>query len=184
MTNARLEAIPPPYSSQVTEQLARLMPAGVPPLALFRTLAVNDRVLSRMLSSGLLDRGAVSLRERELVILRTCARLESEYEWGVHVTMFSEKAGLTHGEVAATRSDSGATFQCFPAREVRLLRLVDELIDTATVSDGLWREVAALWSAPALVEIVALVGFYHSVAFATNAFKIPLESFAARFPGA
>jgi hypothetical protein len=61
------------------------MPEGVPPLLLFRTLAVNERVFHRVMAGGLLDRGSLTLRERELVIDRTCFRCGSEYEWGVHV---------------------------------------------------------------------------------------------------
>ncbi|HEX3597944.1 MAG TPA: carboxymuconolactone decarboxylase family protein [Polyangiaceae bacterium] len=182
MPSARLEPTPPPYSESVTAMLARLMPPGTPPLALFRTLAASDRVLSRMLAGGLLDRGPISLGEREIVILRTCARLDSEYEWGVHVAMFSEKAGLTAAEVAATRCDTSTALACFSARDGLLVRLVDELVDTAHVSDVLWSELAARWSSAALVELVALVGFYHSVSFATNAFRIPNEAFGARFP--
>jgi alkylhydroperoxidase family enzyme len=156
------------------------MPEGVEPLALFRTLAVNERVLSRMLSGGLLDRGAISLREREIVILRTCARLGSEYEWGVHVTFFGAKAKLTRDEIGATRSE-GAGPRAFDGREALLVRLVDELVETAHVSDSLWQELTQQWAPDALVELVALVGFYHSVAFATNAFGIANEAFAARF---
>jgi hypothetical protein len=57
------------------------MPKGVPPLALFRTIAVNEPVFLRVMAGGLLDRGSISLREREIVIDRTCARCGSEYEW-------------------------------------------------------------------------------------------------------
>jgi alkylhydroperoxidase family enzyme len=181
MSEARLLPKPPPYSAPVAEALSRLMPEGVEPLALFRTLAANERVLSRMLSGGLLDRGAISLRERELVILRTCARLGSEYEWGVHVTFFASKARLSNAEVAATRSDAAASPPPLAGREALLRRLDDELVDTAHVSDALWGELGGQWTPEALVELVALVGFYHSVSFATNAFRIPNEGFAARF---
>jgi alkylhydroperoxidase family enzyme len=180
MSEPRLHPRPPPYSPLITDALARLMPEGVEPLALFRTLAVNERVLSRMLSGGLLDRGAISLREREIVILRTCARLGSEYEWGVHVTFFGAKAKLTKDEIGATCSEA-ARARAFDGREALLVRLVDELVDTAHVSDPLFHELSAQWAPGALVELVALVGFYHSVSFATNAFRIAKEAFAARF---
>ncbi len=180
MSEPRLHPRPPPYSRPVADALSRLMPEGVEPLALFRTLAVNERVLSRMLTGGLLDRGAISLREREIVILRTCARLGSEYEWGVHVAFFGDKAELTKDEIGATRPE-GAGTRAFGGREGALLRLVDELVETAHVSDSLWQELSAQWAPDALVELVALVGFYHSVAFATNAFRIANEAFAARF---
>jgi len=121
------------------------------------------------------------LRERELVIDRTTARLGSEYEWGVHVAFFGTRAALTPAEIAATcAADRGAGV--FGAREDLLLYMVDELVDTAGWSDALYSDAAAAFAPPELVEIVALVGFHHLVAFTTNAFRIPCETFAARFP--
>ena len=109
----------------------------MPPLALFRTLAVNERVFLRVMAGGLLDRGSISLREREIVIDRTCARCGSEYEWGVHVAFFAERVGLTAAQVAATCAPE-AEAVAFPERERLLLRLVDALHDRARVDDALW----------------------------------------------
>src|SRR6187200_2239876 len=102
MSVSRIAAVQVPFSPAVTEALERIMPPGVAPLALFRTWAVNERVFLRVMAAGLLDRGSLSLRERELVIQRTCARLGSEYEWGVHATFFAAKAGLDDATLAAT----------------------------------------------------------------------------------
>jgi hypothetical protein len=102
MTEPRIVPLDPPYSAPVADALERIMPAGVPPPALFRTLAMNERVFLRVIAAGLLDRGSITLREREIVIDRTCARYGSEYEWGVHVTFFAERARLSLEEVAST----------------------------------------------------------------------------------
>jgi hypothetical protein len=34
----------------------------------------------------------------------------------------------------------------------------------------------------ALIEILMLAGFYRTVSYLTNALRLPLESYAARFP--
>lgn len=177
----RIAPLDPPFSAPVTAALARIMPDGVPPLALFRTLAVNERVLLRVMAGGLLDRGAITLREREIVIDRTCARCGSEYEWGVHAAFFGPKARLTPEEIAGTCASDPATTP-FPPREQLLLRLVDELHDTGQVTDALWGALAAAWRDEQLVELVALVGCYHLIAFLTNALRVPHEPFAPRFP--
>ena len=67
-------------------------------------------------------------------------------------------------------------------RERVLVRLADELHDTSTVSDALWEELHAGWTAEQLVELVALAGFYHLVAYATNAFAVEREEWAATLP--
>jgi alkylhydroperoxidase family enzyme len=156
------------------------MPPGVEPLRLFRTLAHNERVLSRFLAGGLLDKGSLGLRERELAILRTTARCGSEYEWGVHVAFFGARAGLSDAEVRATCARDPAT--AFGKRDLAILRLCDALHDRSDVDDALWAELADEFVPAQLVELVVLAGFYHTVSFATNALRIEREAGAARFP--
>jgi alkylhydroperoxidase family enzyme len=181
MSDVRISPREPPYPEAVSAALDRIMPRGVPPLALFRTLAVNERVFLRLMAGGLLDRGSITLREREIVIDRTCARCGAEYEWGVHVAFFGARVGFTEREVAGTCADDPAA-SGFTSREQLLLRLVDELHDTARLSDALWQELRTAWSDDQLIELVALVGYYHLISFAANAFRIPLEPYGARFP--
>ena len=74
------------------------MPPGVPPIALFRTFARNLPMTEAMPGWGSYELGrdlSLSMRDREIVIDRTCARCGCEYEWGVHVAFFAERAGLT-----------------------------------------------------------------------------------------
>jgi alkylhydroperoxidase family enzyme len=180
MNDARVPPVDPPYSQPVAQALSRIMPEGVPPLVLFRTLLHNERVFLRIMASGLLDRGSITLREREIVIDRTCFRCGSEYEYGVHVAFFGAKARFTEEEVRGLCAEDPDT-TAFAPRERLLLKLCDELHATAHVSDPLWAELAKEWSHEQLVELVALVGQYHGISFTTNAFRLPLEAFSARF---
>ena len=99
----------------------------------------------------------------------------------MHVAFFAERVGFTAEQVAATCGALGDA-AAFPERERLLLRLVDELHDGAQVSDELWTALQAQWSDEQLIELVALTGFYHLISFVTNALRIPLESYGARFP--
>lgn len=182
MTNRpRIEPLCAPYSDLVSGALERIMPPGVPPLLLFRTIAANERVFQRMVAGGLLDRGSLTLREREIVIDRTCFRCGSEYEWGVHVAFFGPKVGLSERETRDICAENVAATS-FTAREQLLLRLCDALHDTADVDDSLWAELSSVFSAEQLIELIALAGYYHAISFLTNALRLPLEPFAARFP--
>src|SRR5215470_20101774 len=91
----------PPFPPAVQARLDAVM-QGAPPLVLFTTLARNPRVFERFMAGGLLDKGSITLREREIVIDRTTARCGSEYEWGVHVVFFAEAAGLSPAAIAAS----------------------------------------------------------------------------------
>lgn len=170
-----------PYPARVAAQLEAIMPRGIAPLWLFRVLARDERLFSRFMGGGLLDRGHLSLREREIVILRVCARHRSEYEWGVHVALFATKAGLRPDEITATLDPEPAA-ACWSERERLLLGLCDELCDGAEVSAPLWSALAGEYSPEALLELLLLAGYYRTISTLTNTLQMPLEEFAARFP--
>jgi alkylhydroperoxidase family enzyme len=179
MPTSRIVAVEAPYDPAIADAFARIMPAGMAPLSLFRTMARNPRVLKRMFAGNLLGEGSITLREREILILRTCARCGCEYEWGVHVALFSKAAGLSLEEIEATvNSPSGAAW---PAQDAALIRMADELRADAGLSDETWKDLTAHWTSEQIIEMIALCGYYHAISFMANAARLEPESFAARF---
>lgn len=176
----RVEPIASPFSPEVQAAFDRIMPPGVPPLSLFTTLARVPRIFDRFRAGSLLDRGPVSLRHREIVIDRTCARCGCAYEWGVHVAFFAERVALTPEQVRATWTNSSDPV--WNDEESLLIRVVDELHDTADISNQLWNELAKAFSVEQIFEVIALVGFYHMVSFFANGLRLRAESAAAQPP--
>lgn len=181
MGNARLAPLDPPYSTKTQQLFDLVMPVGMEPLRLFRTLASNERIFPRFMRAGALDKGPVAIRDRELVIHRTTALCRCEYEWGVHVTAFGRPLGFTDELIEATVTAAADDPVWSPA-QAALVRMCDELHETQTISDGLWMELGKYFTDEQLVECVYLVGLYHTVAFLTNGLKIELEEFGERFP--
>ena len=175
----RIAPLNPPYAPEIQAAFDAIMPPGVPPLVLFRTLAVNERIYQRFRAGGLLDRGLLTLRQREIVIDRTCALNRCEYEWGVHVTVFAAKAKLTSRQIEATvlGGDAGWTED-----EQMLLDVCEELDSARTLSDALWSRLSRHFTSEQILEIIALIGFYRTVSLHANALRLPLEPNAARFP--
>jgi alkylhydroperoxidase family enzyme len=181
MSMSRIAPLEPPYPPEIQAAFDAIMPPGADPLVLFRTLAVNGRVYARFRAGGLLDRGLLSLRQREIVIDRTCALNRCEYEWGVHMAIFAAKAKLTPRQIEATVDGGEAEWS---EDERLLLDVCDELDRTRTLSDALWARLAAAFTAEQILEIIALVGFYRTVSLHANALALPLEPNAPRFPKA
>lgn len=182
----RIPPLEPPYEPEIATALAKWMPPGaaVEPLKLFRTLSRNQQISERMrpLGAGLLGQhSSIDPHDRELVIDRTCARCGCEYEWGVHVVSFGQMLGIPEEQLLATATKS-ASDKAWTERQGLLIQLVDELHDTATVSDHLWQQLSALWSDAQLIELLVLVGWYHVISFVTNAAQIEREEWATRFP--
>ena len=122
--STRIAPAAPPYPEPVTEDLAKLMPPGMDPIGLFRTLAKNPRVLRRVRRGGLLDPGSITLRQREIVILRTTALAGAEYEWGVHAGFFGPAASLDERCLYATVWQ-GPDAECWRPDESALVRTCD-----------------------------------------------------------
>ena len=178
----RVEPLARPYAAELQTVFDKIMPPGVEPLSLFTTLARVPRVYERFRAGGLIDRGPVALRHREIVIDRTCARCGCAYEWGVHVAFFADRVGLTEEQRRATvRGD--ASDPVWSGEEKLLIRLVDELHDSSDISDALWDELKAAFSMEQIFELIALVGFYHTVSFFANGLKLRPEPFGAVIPG-
>src|SRR5262245_57559805 len=137
----RIAPLRPPYAADVQASFDAVM-RGAAPLVLFRTLAASERAWRKFRAGSLLDRGPLSLRERELVIDRTCALAGCEYEWGVHVAIFAEAVRLTPQEVAAT-AGAGSVATGWTAAEAALLRAVEALHARATLCDEEFADLRA-----------------------------------------
>jgi len=182
-SNARITPAQPPFAPEVQAWLDRTMPPGQPPLVLFTTLARDTRLFSKFFSAGLLDRGHLTLRQRELVIHRTTALCKSEYEWGVHVAIFSARVQLTPQQLHAT-VHGDADDACWSDEDRLLIRLCDALHGSCTIDDALWQSLRQRFGNEAMLELLMLAGFYRTVSYLTNALRLPQEANAARFPPA
>jgi alkylhydroperoxidase family enzyme len=180
---SRIAPLQPPYDPEIQQHFDRIMKPGVPPLVLFRAIATSRRAWEKLRGGSMLDRGPLSLHEREIVIDRTTALNGCEYEWGVHVAIFAVAAKLTEAQVRATVLET-ANAACWNSAEQALIAAVDALHHRSTWSE---REFAALrehYDDNKILEIIQLSGAYRTISCLANALDLPLEENAARFPKA
>jgi len=110
-----------------------------------------------------------------------CARCGCEYEWGVHAAAFGVRAGLSPAQLDATVT-AGPDSPLWPPRDALLVRLVDELHDTATVTDELWQALAGTFTEAQLLEALLIAGWYHAIAYVANGARVAGEEWASHFP--
>jgi len=176
----RIDPLEPPYSDETRRLFDLAMPEGMEPLSLFRVLAQSERLLPRFMRGGVLDRGPVPIRDREIVIHRTTARCQAEYEWGVHVNAFGRPLGMGD-EVLRATAFGDATDPAFDARQSVLVEFCDELHDRSTVSTATWTKLGEYFDDLQRLELIYTVGFYHMVSFLVNGLDLEGEAFAATF---
>lgn len=177
---ARIAPLDPPYAEETQKLFDMVMPEGMEPLALFRVMARSARLLPRFMRAGVLDKGPVPSRDREIVIHRTTARCGAEYEWGVHVNAFGRPLGLGDDVLRAT-VDGDADDPAFDERQATLVAFCDELHDSSTLSDATWARLREHFDEMQILELIYTAGMYHSVSFLVNALQLENEPFGARF---
>jgi alkylhydroperoxidase family enzyme len=177
----------PPGTSRQTGVLNALIARGIGlgagtegPPALFTTLGRHRRLFRPWLrfAARLMPRGTLPRRDAELVILRVAVLCDSGYEWTQHERI-ARRAGLDKAEVARVRE--GADVPGWGARETAIIRAVDELHASRTLSDASWDALRAAGLTEAqLIELPMLAGHYEMLAMTLNALRIPADRFRRR----
>lgn len=175
-----LQPIKEPYSKEIAEILSGYPQSDGYILSLFRVFANSVRFLRKGVLNLLDTDSPVSLRVREIVILRVTANRCCEYEWGVHVSIFAQQAGFSDAQIHATHA-AGPEAEVWSIEEGLLIRVVDELCVSGSLKDDTARAFATTWTAAQQLEILALCGNYHTVSFVANVARLEGEEFAARF---
>ena len=177
--SARVDPAPPPLPDDIQDSIDAVM-QGNEPLVLFTTLARDRRLFYKLFSAGLLDRGHLAIRQREIVIDRVTAQCGAEYEWGVHVAAYAAKAGLDERQITSLVRGV-ANEDTWSEEERALISLCDSLHDCCTVDDDLWDNLTNHFSIEAIIELLMLAGFYRMVSYLVNGLRLPLEPNTPRF---
>lgn len=181
---SRIEPMTPPYDSGVAARLDLMMPPGVPPIGLFRTFVRNLPMATAMGTWGgyeLSKRLSLTLRDREIIIDRTCARCRCEYEWGVHIAFFAERARFTNAQITSITHGTAADSCWTDDRDRALIEATDALHDRADIDDDLWQRLRAHLTDEQALDLFMLAGWYHAISYAANAARVDTEPGAPRF---
>jgi alkylhydroperoxidase family enzyme len=180
----RIDPVQPPYTPEVAQRLEAMMPPGISPILLFRTLVQNLPMATAMGAWGsyeLSKRLSLSMRHREIVIDRTCARCGCEYEWGVHVAFFAERVGLSRDLITSITSGVPSDDCWTEESDQLLIEAVDALHDHSRIDDDLWGRLTVRYDDSELLDLLLLCGWYHAISFAANSTQLALEEGAPRF---
>lgn len=140
-----------------------------------KTLAGYPDLLRRMSPWGghLFLKTSLTIRDREMVILRTCWRCQSAYEWAQHRALAEAAAGLTEADFEAVVAP--ATRAQLEWDQV-LLAATDQLLEDHFIDAVLWAALSERLDHKQLMDLVFTVGHYASMCAAWNTFGVQLES--------
>jgi alkylhydroperoxidase family enzyme len=184
MTRTRISPVQQPYERHVRDLLEAMMPPGVPPIRLFRTFVRNVAMAKAMATWGSYELGkrlSLPMRDREIVIDRTCARCRCEYEWGVHVAFFANRVGLTAEQVSSLTHGTSSDPCWSDPRDRVLIEVVDALHEGGRISDGIWERLSGELNDAEILDLLMLCGWYHAISFSANGVDLALEDGVPRF---
>jgi alkylhydroperoxidase family enzyme len=182
----RISALEPPHEPAVAAQLQKMMPPNVAPIALFRTVVKNLPMAEAMTLWGSYELSrslSLSLRDREIVIDRTCVRCGCEYEWGVHIAFFADKARLDQQQISSLTHGSADDTCWTSGRDRLLIRAVDALCDHRDIDNLLWAALRDEFDDREILDLTMLCGWYHAISFTARAARVPLEAGSPTFAG-
>jgi len=115
----------------------------------------------RLGSVAYLDPSHITLRQREVLLLRVTGRCQNAFEWTLRVHYFAEGAVLTEAQLRASVHGSAGD-SCWASGDHILIRLADELHDTASIGDALWEDLRPVFTDEAILQLLLLAGHYRT----------------------
>jgi 4-carboxymuconolactone decarboxylase len=114
---------------------------------------------------------ALGPERSEVVILRTGHRCGSAYEWAHHVVR-ARALGFDDARIDALRGPVAA----MPPGDAVLARAVDDLTEAARLRPETRAALEALVGQEGVLDLMATVGFYSTLAFIVNSFATPVDA--------
>jgi len=118
-------------------------------------------------------------RLSELAICVTGAHFKAEFEWWAHAR-FAHDAGIPEAVTEAIRTGKRPALEAEDQQVVYAAAV--ELNRDHGLSDATYSRAVEVLGVPALVDLIALVGYYSLVSLTLNSFQIPTPDGSRAFP--
>ena len=157
---AAVAALQPPLMRHPLPRREQGRPKGLNALGTFAHYPALARAFHTF-NGHVLFATTLTVRHRELVVLRVAHLRKCEYEWAQHVVQ-GRDAGLTDDEIG--RVADGPEAPGWDPRDGAILAAVDQLIADARIGDATWAELARHLDQQQLMDLVFTVGAYEVLA--------------------
>ncbi|HMB58392.1 MAG TPA: carboxymuconolactone decarboxylase family protein [Xanthomonadales bacterium] len=170
----RLEPLPPELWHVSLDPVIRDMRGR--PLNIHRMLAHHPDLLAAWwpFRNYSVKGGALSARDRELVILRVAYALRSPYEWDSHVER-GYAAGLSLEEIDRVRQ--GATADGWSESESVLLAAVDDCLEARCIKPDTLQRFSRFYSNKQALDVIAIHSLYVMLGVIIATWGLELDEF-------
>ena len=120
----------------------------------------------------------LSLRDREIALLRSVSSCIGEYEWAQHES-FAREAGMGDEHLQAIR-DANVDATCWEESDRDTLRFTNEVIANVKASDATYDKIAARLNASQIAAHLLVIGIYRALAVFTENAETPIDASVGR----
>ncbi len=120
----------------------------------------------------LLHSTTLSMRQRELLIMRVAAVRRCKSEWVQHL-FIAQDAGLSDEEIGRIAYGPDAPF--WSELEAAMLYAADELLLDGTISEPVWHALSKEFTDQQLLDLIFTVGGYDTLAKAFESLQLEIE---------
>ena len=126
-----------------------------------------------MVAQIYLSYGEMTVRDRELAILRIAWLSQAPFEWGSHVKI-AKRNGVTPEEIE--RLIQGSSAPGWNKQDRAIIRAMEELHFDSMIGDETWADIQEFYNDKKQIELVILAGQYKTVAYYQNVLRLPLPA--------
>ncbi len=158
-------------------EIANMLEGFAGQLNVYRLMAHHPSLLRAWadLRDHVVNGTALGAERSEIVILRTGHLLGSTYEWAHHVVR-GRKAGLSDARIAKLAGSVGD----MQPEDALLAQAVDQLFEQKALTPRVQQDLTALVGNAGMLDLIATVGFYSTLAYMLNSFDPPLDEAVAQ----
>lgn len=141
----------------------------------FRLLSRNPNLARAWTVFGayVFGRTGLTLRQSELLILRTAWLSGADYEYAQHVATSNRRRVLDDDDQRALIAGPGDPH--WSREDAALLQAADDIDVHVRIADPTWTTLAETFSPEQILDIAFTCGAYRTMAAATNSFELPLD---------
>ncbi|MDB5452027.1 MAG: carboxymuconolactone decarboxylase [Caulobacteraceae bacterium] len=165
----------PLTDAQWPPELADLLKGFAGGLNVYRVMAHHPALVRAWtdLRTHIVTQNALTPQQQEIVILRAGHRFDSEYEWAHHVVR-GRAAGLSEARIAHARAAKDRLRD--DQIDDLLIAAVDHLRDDGRLPHSLRETLMARIGAKGVLDLMATVGMYSTLAFILKTFETPIDA--------
>ena len=170
-----MPVLPPLADAEWPPELADLLKGFAGGLNVYRVMAHHPALLRAWtgLRDHIVTANALTPQQQEIVILRAGFRWGSAYEWAHHVVR-GRAAGLTESRITHARAAKDRLRD--DDIDDLFMAAVDHLMDSGQLPITLRETLMARIGAKGVLDLMATVGMYSTLAFILKTFEVPIDA--------